>query len=179
MDERTLVIVKPDGVRRGLTGRILAQFEEVGLRLVRLELRSATPDLIQQHYPSDDGWLATVGGKTITDYERAGRQLEDDFGTADPVAIGRAIKHWLIDYLTEGSVVAMILAGNDAVTVVRKLCGHTIPVSADPASIRGRFSADSAAAANAEKRPVNNLVHASGTAAEATSEIALWFPEVI
>jgi nucleoside-diphosphate kinase len=176
MSEQTLVIIKPDGVTRGLTGRIIAQFEEVGLELTRLELRHATPGLIERHYPDDEGWLGTVGGKTIADYERLGIKPEDDFGTDDPVAIGRVIKGWLVDYLTEGPVVVLVLRGNEAVGLVRKLCGHTIPMMADPASIRGRYSTDSAKAANQQKRPIHNLVHASGTPDEAAFEIGLWFP---
>jgi nucleoside-diphosphate kinase len=177
MDEQTLVIVKPDGVRRRLTGRILAQLEDAGLTLTRLELRTAPRDLIERHYPDSTEWLASVGEKTIADYERLGRRPEDDLGVTEPAEIGRIIKSWLIDYLTESPVIVMVLTGNDAVAVVRKLCGHTIPVSADPASIRGRYSIDSAGLANSEKRPVHNLIHASGSTAEAAEEIGLWFPE--
>lgn len=176
MTEETLVVIKPDGVARGLTGRILDQFQDAGLELVRLELRHATAELIEQHYPHDDGWLGSVGGKTLADYERLGLEPTDFFGTADPVAIGKVIKGWLVDYLTQGPVVAMVLRGNEAVSRVRVLSGSTIPAMADPATIRGRFSSDSAAAANAEKRPIQNLVHASGNVEEATHEIGLWFP---
>ena len=177
MREETLVVVKPDGLARRLTGRIIAQFEDAGLELGRLEWRYATRDLIERHYPNDESWLSAVGKKTLDDYERVGAQPEDGFGTADPVAIGRVIKSWLVDYLTSGPVVAMILSGNDAVAIVRKICGATIPVMADPSSIRGRFSTDSATAANSQKRPVHNLVHSSGTLKEAEHEIGLWFPE--
>jgi len=102
---------------------------------------------------------------------------EDHLGTADPVAIGRVIKGWLVEYLTQGPVIAMVLRGNEAVGRVRTLCGATIPTTADPATIRGKFSSDSAAAANSEKRPVHNLVHASGNTEEAEHEIGLWFPQ--
>lgn len=170
------MVIKPDGVARGLTGRIIAQFEEAGLELARLEWRRATPDLIERHYPDDEGWLSAVGGKTLADYERLGMTPEAHFGTGDSVAIGRVIKGWLVDYLTQGPVVAMVLSGNEAVARVRTLCGHTIPTMADPATIRGRYSSDSAAAANSEKRPVHNLVHASGNVTEAQHEIGLWFP---
>ena len=176
MTEETLVVIKPDGVARGLTGRILEQFTDAGLELVRLELRHASADLIERHYPNDEGWLGSVGGKTLADYERLGLEPTEFFGGADPVAIGRIIKGWLVDYLTQGPVVAMVLRGNEAISRVRVLCGNTVPAMADPATIRGRFSSDSAAAANAEKRPIQNLVHASGNAEEAGYEIGLWFP---
>lgn len=175
MEEETLVVVKPDGVERGLTGRIIAQFEDAGLRLARLEYRMATRELVEQHYPSDPAWLSSVGQKTVDDYDRLGRRPADDLGVSDPEEIGRLIKSWLIDYLTGGPVVAMVLEGNDSVATVRKMCGHTLPVSADPGSIRGRYSTDSAGLANLQKRPVRNLVHASGNLEEARHEIALWF----
>ncbi len=176
MTEETLVVIKPDGVARGLTGRIIDQFQDAGLELTRLELRRATTDLIERHYPDDDEWLSSVGGKTLADYERLGLDPSAYFGAADALAIGRVIKGWLVDYLTQGPVIAMVLRGNEAVSRVRKLCGNTVPALADPSTIRGRFSSDSAAAANAEKRPIHNLVHASGNVDEANYEIALWFP---
>jgi nucleoside-diphosphate kinase len=176
MTEETLVVIKPDGVARGLTGRIIEQFLDAGLVLARLELRNASPDLIERHYPSDDGWLSSVGDKTLADYERLGLDPADYFGAVDALVIGRVIKGWLIDYMTQGPVVAMVLRGNEAISRVRTMCGNTVPAMADPATIRGRFSSDSAAAANAEKRPIHNLVHASGTAQEADHEISLWFP---
>jgi nucleoside-diphosphate kinase len=177
MTEQTLVIIKPDGVVRGLTGRIIDQFLDAGLELARLELRNASADLIERHYPDDEGWLAAVGGKTIADYERIGLDPSDYFGAVDPVAIGRVIKNWLVDYMTQGPVVAMVLRGNEAISRVRTLCGNTVPAMADPSTIRGRFSSDSAAAANAEKRPIHNLVHASGNLEEAAHEIGLWFAD--
>jgi nucleoside-diphosphate kinase len=175
MTEETLVVIKPDGVARGLTGRIIEQFTDAGLELARLELRQATADLIERHYPSDDGWLGSVGSKTLADYERLGLDPAQAFGESNPVVIGRVIKAWLVDYMTQGPVVAMVLSGNEAVAKVRSLCGSTVPAMADPSTIRGRYSSDSAAAANAEKRPIQNLVHASGTADEAQHEIGLWF----
>ena len=175
MSEETLVVIKPDGVARALTGRIIDQFQEAGLELVRLELRQASADLIERHYPDDDGWLSSVGGKTLADYERLGIDPDGVFADPSPAAIGRVIKGWLVDYMTQGPVVAIVLSGNEAVSRVRMLCGSTVPAMADPATIRGRFSSDSAAAANAEKRPIRNLVHASGTVDEAKYEIGLWF----
>jgi nucleoside-diphosphate kinase len=177
MIEETLIIIKPDGVARGLTGRIIDQFADAGLQLVRLELRQATADLIERHYPDDEAWLSSVGSKTLADYQRLGLEPGEYFGDSDPAVIGRVIKGWLVDYMTQGPVVAMVLRGNEAVSRVRVLCGNTVPAMADPATIRGRFSSDSATAANAEKRPIHNLVHASGTVDEANHEIGLWFPQ--
>ncbi len=175
MTEETLVVIKPDGVARGLTGRIIDQFLDAGLTLSKLELRHVAPELIETHYPNDEGWLSSVGQKTLDDYGRLGMDPQEYFGASDPLVIGRVIKGWLVDYMTQGPVVAMVLSGNEAISRVRKLCGNTIPTQADPSTIRGRFSSDSAAAANAEKRPIQNLVHASGNTEEAAFEIGLWF----
>lgn len=175
MTEETLVVIKPDGVARGLTGRIIEQFLDAGLELTRLEMRNASADLIERHYPDDEAWLSSVGAKTLADYERLGLDPADYFGAVDSLLIGRVIKGWLVDYMTQGPVVAMVLRGNEAISRVRTLCGNTVPALADPATIRGRFSSDSAAAANAEKRPIQNLVHASGNMQEASYEIGLWF----
>lgn len=172
--EQTLVIVKPDGVRRRLTGRILAEFEEAGLNLERIALLTPSRGQVDAHYPKSDDWFGAVGKKTLDDYKTSGRDPVSDLGTADPVEIGRLIKGWLIDYLTSGPVVVMILSGNEAVRNVRRICGDTIPSGAAPGTIRGRFSIDSAGAANSEGRPVHNLVHASGTISEAEEEITLW-----
>src|SRR5277367_5926147 len=99
MTEETLVVIKPDGVARGLTGRIISQFQDAGLELARLELRQATADLIERHYPEDDAWLASVGAKTLADYERLGLDPSESFGDTSTVVIGRIIKGWLIDYM--------------------------------------------------------------------------------
>lgn len=175
---RTLAIVKPDGVARGLSGKIIAQFEENGLALVAMKMTLAERSLIDSHYPTDDGWFSAVGQKTLNDYQAKGADVVKDMGTDDAVAIGKIIKSWLVDYLTSGPVVAMVLEGNEAVRNVRRIVGSTIPIDADPGSIRGRYSIDSATLANAESRPVQNLVHASGDDVEAAHEIGLWFPEL-
>lgn len=176
MSELTLVLLKPDAVSRGLTGKILAILEDAGLSVRALELRLATRELVDAHYVATEDWLAGVGGKTLTGYTEYGLDAKKELGTEDAVEIGRLVKGWLVDYMVSGPVVAMILEGNHSVDNVRRLVGKTLPIYADPGSIRGRFSIDSPDAANAERRPVRNLIHASGTPAEAASEIALWFP---
>lgn len=176
MSEKTLVVVKPDGVRRRLVGPIISRFERAGLRITRMEMRSPTRDLIARHYPSDPGWLAEVGAKTIDDYTRRGLDVMAEMGTAQPVEIGAQVKEWLVDFMTSGPVVAMVLEGPGAVGKVRCLVGATLPNEAHPASIRGSFGLDTPGAANSERRPVHNLVHASGDQQGAEREIELWFP---
>jgi nucleoside-diphosphate kinase len=87
------------------------------------------------------------------------------------------VRTWLTEFLLSSPVVPMVISGNRAIETVRKIIGSTLPVAAAPGTIRGDFSSDSPDLANAERRPVKNLVHASGDPDEAAREIALWFPD--
>ncbi len=173
--ERTLVFLKPDGVQRGLIGVVIGRLERAGLKVIGLKLMRASVDLLNRHYPSDEGFLRTVGGKTLEAFAAAGLDVRKETGTDDPLAIGRHVRAWLIDYVTSGPVVVFVLEGTHAVAVTRKLVGDTLPYRAAPGTIRGDFSADSPVVANVQRRPVRNLVHASGSLEEAAFEIGLWF----
>ncbi len=173
--ERTLVLIKPEGVQRKLIGRIISRFEDAGLTIENMVLLTASKDILATHYPSDEQWLSVVGQKTLDAYQEYGVNPTTEFGTDDPVIIGKEIKKWLVNYMASGPMVAMVLKGNRAVRAVRKMIGNTIPLFAEPGTIRGDFSLDSPDLANPEKRPVQNLVHASGTVKEAETEISLWF----
>lgn len=176
--EQTFVMVKPDGVLRGLIGDIISILEHAGLKLVAIKMLRPSREIVQKHYPDTEQWYATVGHKTFQGYALLGKDAKSELGVEDPVEIGRMVKDWLVDFLTSGNVVAMVWEGNAAVLNVRRLCGNTLPIKADPGSIRGRFSLDSPDIANAQKRSVYNLVHASGEVEEAKSEIRLWFPDL-
>lgn len=176
MQERTLVIVKPDAYARRLTGEIIARFEQCGLFLERIRLSNSEPELVENHYPRDDEWLRTVGGKTLMDYDNLGISALEKLGTDDATEIGVMVRKWLVDFMRSGPLVPMVLSGNRAIEVVRKITGHTLPVAAAPGTIRGDYSSDSADLANEETRPIRNLLHASGDPAEAAREIKLWFP---
>lgn len=173
--ERTFVMIKPDGVRRGLVGRIISRLEDVGLKLVGLKILRADKELVREHYPDDPGWLKAVGEKTLMTYKEYGMDPLKQIGTDDPVQIGRWVREKLVEFITSGPVVAMVWEGNHAIEVVRKLVGNTVPLFAGPGTIRGDFSADSPDLANREGRPVYNLVHASGDPEEAEREVRLWF----
>jgi nucleoside-diphosphate kinase len=173
--ERTLVFLKPDGVQRGLVGEVIRRFERAGLRIVGLKMLRASRELLERHYPADEGFLRTIGGKTREAFEAAGLDVRKETGTDDPVAIGRQVRQWLIEFVASAPVVAFVLEGTHAVAVARKLVGDTLPFRAAPGTVRGDFSADSPTVANLQKRPVRNLVHASGTTDEAEEEIGLWF----
>lgn len=173
--ERTLVFLKPDGVQRGLVGEVIRRFERAGLRIAGLKMVRASRALLDRHYPSDEGFLRAIGGKTREAFEAAGLDVRRETGIDDPVAIGRQVRQWLIEFVASAPVVAFVLEGTHAVAVTRKLVGDTLPFRAAPGTIRGDLSADSPTVANLQKRPVRNLVHASGTAEEAAAEISLWF----
>jgi nucleoside-diphosphate kinase len=178
MQERTLVIIKPDAYTRGLTGLILARLEQRGLALEAIRVSRNEVELVENHYPTSEEWLATAGGKTLEDYASLGMSALDRIGTDDPVEIGRMLRRWLTEFLLSAPIVPMVISGNRAIKTVRKLVGSTLPVDAAPGTIRGDFSSDSPDLANVEKRPVWNLVHASGDLQEAEREIKLWFPDL-
>lgn len=176
LKERTVVLVKPDGVKRGLIGRVLTRFEESGLKIIGLKMVWVDRELAMKHYPeSRTELLKGIGEKTLATYEKYGRDPEEDLGTKDPLELGKMVNKWNIDFVTEGPVVAILLEGLHAIDNVRMVAGNTLPVFAQPGTIRGDFSIDSPALANAEQRAVRNIIHASGNPEEAQYEAELWF----
>lgn len=174
-EERTLLLVKPDGVRRGLSGEIIARVEQRGLKIIALRMFVATAQQIDGHYPKEESWIKRLGEKTLSTYAKYGYDTKRELGTEDALAIGAMVRGWLLESLTAGPMVKMVIEGIHAVDMVRKLAGHTMPFAAEMGTIRGDYSVDSAAAANRDKRAVRNLVHASETPAEAKHEMEYWF----
>ena len=144
--EQTLVLVKPDGVQRGLIGEVIKRFEQRGLKIVALKLTKIDKDISQRHYTED------------IEKRR-----------------GKKVRNLLIDYITKSPVVAIIVEGVEAIENVRKLCGETESKSAVPGTIRGDFSHVSFNYANEKNIVLKNVVHASSNANDAKNEIALWF----
>jgi len=175
--ERTLVLIKPDGVKRGIVGRVLTRFEEVGLKIAGLKLVQVTREHAENHYPNTTEWIKGMGEKTLQTYRDQGKDPIDEIGTDDPMEIGNMIKNWNVDYLTSGPLIALVLEGAHAISVVRKMCGFTLPAFAEPGTIRGDFSITSPIVANELKRAVRNIVHASSDQEEASYEIDYWFSE--
>ncbi len=173
-EEKTLVLIKPDGVARGLIGEIISRFEKRGLKVVSLEMIWAKREQVDNHYPHDPDWIKRIGEKTLKNYDFYHLDPEKELGTKDPMKIGQVVRGWLLDYLTEGPMVKMVIQGNHAITMVRKIVGSTMPAEAIPGTIRGDFSIDDAAKANREKRSIYNIIHASENAKEAQHELDLW-----
>ena len=173
--EKTLVLIKPDAIKRGLVGQIISRFERVGLSLEEMKIVNATTEIVGKHYPDDKNWIRSVGKKTVDAYKKYNLNIAEDLGTDDALEVGKLVRKWLIQHLTSGPVVALILSGNHAIEVVRKIIGNTIPLFAELGTIRGDFSMDSPDLSIKEKRALQNLVHASSTIEEAKREISLWF----
>jgi len=174
-NEVTFLMAKPDAVQRGLTGEIIRRIEQVGLKIVGLKLFRPSKKQIDDHYPKDEAWVTRLGEKTLATYEKYGYDANKELGTDKAEKIGPMVRKWLIDFMTSGPIVIMVIKGAHAITMTRKLAGSTMPSDAELGTIRGDFSVDSAAAANRDRRAIFNLVHASETENEAEHEIEHWF----
>jgi len=148
--ERTLVLFKPDAVQRGVVGEILTRFERVGLKIVGIKMLA--PD--QKHYHKH--------------YEEIGQVI---------TRRGQATFDNVLDMMSQGPVIAMVLEGVEAVELVRKLVGSTEPKSSAPGTIRGDFSHMSYGYGDAHNKGIPNLIHASGDTSDAEKEIPHWFSE--
>lgn len=179
-EEKTVVLVKPDGVKRGLIGEVVRRFESRGLKVIALKMLMASSEHAHSHYPNTDEWLQGMGEKTLATYKQYDKDPVKEIGTSDPLKIGKMVARWNVEFLTSGPMVAMVVQGIHAVDMVRKIVGKTIPAFAEMGTVRGDFSVDSPTLANAGKRAVHNVVHASGDQSEAAHELAHWFqPEEI
>jgi nucleoside-diphosphate kinase len=135
VSERTLVLVKPDGVRRGLVGDVISRIERKGLKLVALELRTLERDVAETHYEE---------------------HREKPFFSS------------LVEFITGGPLVAMVVEGPRAIEAFRGLAGATDPVSATPGTIRGDHALEIQ----------ENVVHGSDSTYSAEREIKLFFPNL-
>ena len=174
-EEMTFVMIKPDGVRKGLIGEIIKRFEQRDLKVVALEMMHATRKQIDGHYPKSEAWIKRIGEKTTGTYQKYGHDPKREFGTTDLLKIGKVVRGWLLDFMSSAPMVMIVVQGPHAVDMVRKIAGPTMPYLADMGTIRGDYSADSAISANIDHRPVYNTVHISETPEEAKHEIKHWF----
>lgn len=175
--ERTFVAIKPDAVMRGLIGEIIRRFENTGLRIVAMKMMMADEEKIKKTYHATDKWRREMGEKTLKSYKEFKKDPLKELGTSNALEIGKLIEGWIYNYWKSGPIVVMVVAGNHAVKNVRMLIGYTVPTDAPPGTIRGDYSIDSPILANLRKRPIKNLLHASGSLEEAEMEINNWFTE--
>lgn len=171
--EKTLVIIKPDGVQRGLIGEIIKRYERTGLKLSALKMLIPNEEMVESHYLIDPEWLVKVGLKAIESYRKKGLAPP----SADPKIIGQKVLNNLKKYFTSGPIIVMVWEGINAVGIIRKITGGTEPLTSDVGTIRGDFTIDSYEVADTTGRAVRNLIHASGSKEEAEKEIKIWFRE--
>ncbi|MCK5025959.1 MAG: nucleoside-diphosphate kinase [Nanoarchaeota archaeon] len=146
MIEKTLVLIKPDGVQRCLVGKIIQRFEDSGLKIIGMKMQWIDKEFAKQHYTQDVA-------------ERRGEK----------------VREVLLDFITEGPVVAMCIEGIKAIENVRKITGTTEPKAAAPGTIRGDFAHVSFSYADNKEIAVKNIIHASADQGDAETEIKLWF----
>lgn len=170
--ERSLILIKPDGVQRSLVGEIIKRFEQRGLKISALKMLHPTKEQCESHYNKDDDWFQRKGEGIVADLKKDGLPIEKE-----AIEYGRDIIRTIVRYMTGGPVVAIIAEGHAAPQVVTQLVGGTEPLNADIGTIRGDFTIDSYYIATIDNRAVRNLIHCSEDNDEADREIKIWFDE--
>ena len=168
--ERSLVLLKPDTVQRSLVGEVIKRFENTGLKISAMKMIVPTEAQLLTHYNKDDAWYLRKGEGIVAELTEQGKEI-----TKEPIEYGKDIILTIVRYMTAAPVVALILEGNKAVSVVTKIVGTTEPATSDVGTIRGDYTLDSYSHATFENRAVRNLVHQSESPEEAEREIAIWF----
>lgn len=168
--ERSLVIIKPDGIQRSLIGEIISRFERTGLKLVGFKFTIPTEDQCWEHYFKTDEWFLEKGNRIVADREKQGLSVDKE-----PIEYGKDIIRANVNFFTSGPVLALVVEGNQSVAIVKKLVGGTEPSTSDVGTIRGDLTVDSYELSSIDGRAVRNLIHCSDSVEEAQREIAIWF----
>jgi nucleoside-diphosphate kinase len=134
--EKTLILLKPDAIQRGLIGKIIQRFEDTGLKLIGMKMLWPNKELAEQHYPWDETWAKNVFEKTKKSYEKDNKKIP----YKDSTELGNELRGWLTSFLQEGPIIAIVLEGPHAIELTRKLVGATEPRQATPGTIRGDFA---------------------------------------
>lgn len=170
--ERTLVIIKPDGIQRALIGDIINRFERTGLKFIAMKFLVPQAEQCWKHYNKDEEWFLKKGARIIDDRKAHGMPIEKD-----TMEYGKDIIQANVDFFTSGPVLAFVIEGNQSVAIVKKIVGGTEPTTSDVGTIRGDLTVDSYALSSLDNRAVRNLAHCSDSPEEAEREIPLWFNE--
>ena len=170
--ERTLVIIKPDGVQRTLVGEIISRIEKTGLKFVALKMILASEKQCWEHYNKDEEWFGKKGSLILKERQDRGMAVDKS-----ALEYGKDIIKQLVSFMTSGPVIAIIIEGNQSVGIVKKLVGSTEPSTSDVGTIRGDLTVDSYALAGIDGRAVRNLIHCTDKPEEADREIRLWFKD--
>jgi len=148
--ERTLIILKPDTLQRGLVGEIITRFERAGLKIIAMKMVAPDELHFHKHYEGISNLISRWG---------------------------KDIYNVTLSQMTETPVIVFVLEGVETVSYVRKLVGTTDPKESAPGTIRGDYTHVTRASTNTIGATLPNILHASGNAEEAVQEIALWFDE--
>lgn len=170
--EQSFVMIKPDGIQRGLIGDIISRIERTGLKISAMKLFLADEDRLWKHYNKDDQWFIAKGQIAIDSRKEQNLPIEKE-----AIEYGKDILRANIEFMTAGPVLAMVVQGNQAVGIIKKLVGGTEPLTSDVGTIRGDYTIDTYSLANISGRAVRNLIHCSDQVSEAEREIELWFGE--
>ncbi|MCH7567885.1 MAG: nucleoside-diphosphate kinase [Nanoarchaeota archaeon] len=172
MQEKTLILIKHDGVVRSLIGKILTRIENIGLKVIGMKMVWANEDLARNHYTLDEEWARKSFETTKKTHEREGKP----FPHKNHMEFGSLIQSWNINFLREGPIIAIVAEGPHAIEIVRKIVGTTEPRQSPPGTIRGDFAmTESYELSDKNKRVLRNLIHASDSPKTAEREISLWF----
>lgn len=169
-DQQTFLIIKPDGVQRSLIGEIISRVERTGLKIVGLKMLLPTREALLEHYHKNDEWFLKKGTNIVENKKANKLPVEKE-----AIEYGRDIIEQIVRFMSSGPVIAMVIQGNEAVAVVKKIVGSTEPSTSDVGTIRGDFTIDSYEHATVDSRAVRNLIHCSDSPDEAQREIAVWF----
>jgi len=172
MNQQTLVLIKPDGVQKKLIGEIIKRFEDANLKVSALKMIHPDEELARKHYPLDEEWAKTAFEKTKKSAQEENREIP----FSNHLEFGKTLQDWLVNFITEAPLTAMILQGPNAIKLVRDLVGATEPNKAEQGTIRKDFaSEESYEKANSVGRALRNLIHASDSLENAEREISVWF----
>ncbi|MBI2310778.1 nucleoside-diphosphate kinase [Candidatus Collierbacteria bacterium] len=173
LHERSLVLLKPDAVQRGLIGEIISRFEKKGLKITAMRMVWPTKEMAARHYDLPESAAKALGERTLASYAERGEKHK----FSEPMEVARDIIKRLERYISTGPIVAMVIEGAHAIAHIRKIRGGVNPLSADIGTITGDYSIDSYFISDLDERAVRTLVHASGNVEEAENEIKIWFGE--
>ncbi len=174
-EERTLVLIIPDGIQRSLMGEVIRRIERTGLKFVAFKFLIANREQLVAHYNKDEVWFQAKGERVVAD-----RKLHNLTVDKPAIEYGKEIIDLIVNFMTAGPILAFVVQGNESVAVVKKLVGATEPKTSDVGTIRGDLTVDSYDHSSVQNRAVRNLVHCSESPAEAEREIKVWFkPEEI
>jgi len=168
-EEKTLVLIKPDGILRGITGDIISRFERVGMKIVAIKMIQAPREILEKHYYKDEKWLKEKG-------ESFKEKLKLPKET-DSIKLGKEIVEGLIQDMQISPIIAIVLEGHNAVHTVKRLTGPTNIDDAMPGTIRGDYSHDTYSLANKLNRPSLTIIHATDSSEAAQKEISFWFSQ--